>query len=127
MNNKRVIKYFFIVVFLLISLFLYSQQTTNNYLSLSNGCVVDAIQYKYSLIAEKKLTNTSFCRILVIKFVDQDIGHALCIFDYNNKLFCYDYKRGARQLIFNTKDSALATAQQIYNYEGVKDAYYLEK
>jgi hypothetical protein len=63
--------------------------------TLPNGCVVDAVSYKYSVLAKSKLADWGDSKILLVKYSSTATQHAYCVWKQPPYLYAYDERSGA--------------------------------
>jgi len=64
---------------------------------LPNGCVVQAIHHQQVIQANRLVrTPGGPGGVLSVSFINKRVGHALSVFEYNNKLWAYDPEKGTR-------------------------------
>lgn len=55
-----------------------------------NGCVVSACNYLANVRAAHRLQEHFWARVLLVRYNDQDAGHAYCVWETDGQLFGYD-------------------------------------
>jgi hypothetical protein len=118
---KKYVKYLILCAFLL----------TGCSTTLPNGCLVEAVSYKYSLIANSKLNSG---KILIVEYDKGITSHAYFCFSTNGKdLHCYDAYLGSIDVL-NAR-GPLTIAQYVTSLSNalydqnltVVNAYFLEE
>lgn len=59
-----------------------------------NGCVVNACNYLASLRARHRLEPHFWSRVMLVRYDNNDSGHAYCIWETDGHLFGYDRNAG---------------------------------
>jgi len=73
---------------------------------LPNGCVVKAIHHQQVVHANRLVGNQRRADgVLAVSFMNRRIGHAVSVFEYNEKLWAYDPELGTRMISARKGDS----------------------
>jgi hypothetical protein len=113
------------IIFLLFCLPAYSQNT----------CLVDAVVAKAVITEYSKLLPYYFTKVLVLEWTPEILktlgnvsnSHAACVFQFQDKLFLYDPLIGSIEVSILFKDNPTLIAWEVYGWQNVKSAKYLEE
>lgn len=123
---------YILMVFLLLT---FEAKAQYRYLeSLPNSCLINSIAM-YQDISEHFYSKNIWNNILIFQYKDPRNpryieGHAVCVFEWNDKYFAYDINRGSWILKtrgINIKKNAIGTAKLICPEYRVLSAEYLIK
>ncbi len=90
------------------------------------GCLIDSIEIKYNIEAKARLDKVNiWTKIINVKLKGSKLGHAFCVYEYNNQLYCYNYTGGSKILKFNIKNP-LSIAYQVYGIKNIESAVFLD-
>lgn len=103
----------------------YSPKPKNDFEVLNDGCLVYALYYKNSLLAQEMLGDTMWARVLAIHFYGQ-LGHAITVFVYENNTYIYDPNRGSFIAAAYPIYDPLTLAEIAFPKLRIKKAHYLE-
>jgi hypothetical protein len=92
---------------------------------LDDGCLIYALHYKNSVLAQEMLGKTIWARVLAIHF-EGGFGHAVTVFVYENNTFVYDPNRGSFIVSPYPIYDPLTIAEIAFSKIVIKRAYYLE-
>jgi hypothetical protein len=115
-------------LFALVILFFFASYTpreANALGLLEDGCLIYALHYKHTVLAQEKLQDHMWSRVLAIQFYGK-LGHAVTVFVYNNITFVYDPNRGSFAVAGYPLYDPLMIAEICFPELVIKSAYYLE-
>lgn len=97
---------------------------------LPQGCVIDAIAYEDAYIANQTVIKKHWSKILALVNSKNEHGHAVCIFEYKESLYCYDTNIGSFYLTsympFKEQPQILASIWAKHSNKRFSKAYFLE-
>jgi putative VirB-like lipoprotein len=93
-------------ILLFLSIILLSGCQTVNFLTLEGrrNCMVNAIGFQDAYNADKKFDPYRWSQVLAVFIENKKLGHAICVYQYKNRIMVYDNERGSWTL---TKDLTL--------------------
>ena len=110
----------------------------DGYRSLSrtkNNCVPDAISYQDAYNNNQRFQSFRWSRVLIIKFPDRAMGHAVCVFEYKNRIMIKDNVFGSYTVkasppysksdLENLKQSPIELATLWDKNRVIRDAWFL--
>jgi hypothetical protein len=68
-----------------------------------NGCVVSACRYMASIRAQNRLRENFWSRVMLVRYRDNDAGHAYCVWQTDGQIFGYD-RAGSFPIPGNSRD-----------------------
>lgn len=69
-----------------------------------NGCVVSACGYMASVRAQNKLQENFWSRVMLVRYRDNNAGHAYCVWQTDGQIFGYDRVGGSFPIPGNSRD-----------------------
>lgn len=69
-----------------------------------NGCVVSACGYMASVRAQNKLQENFWSRVMLVRYRNNDAGHAYCVWQTDGQIFGYDRAGGSFPIPGNSRD-----------------------
>lgn len=70
-----------------------------------NGCVVSACGYMASVRAQNKLQENFWSRVLLVRYKENNAGHAYCVWQTDGQIFGYDRAGGSFPIPGNSRDA----------------------
>ncbi len=114
---------FFIIVFFFLGNYLPQEQKELE--MLDDGCLVHALYFKQTILAQQMLGEQIWSRVLAIHFYGAT-GHAVTVFVYENNTFVYDPNRGSFVVAGYPLYDPLTIAEICFPKIPIKRAHYLE-
>ena len=90
---------------------------------LPNGCVIDALSYRYSLQAHHDLQGWGDARILIVRYTGVSVQHAYCVWSQPPYIYAYDAFDGSRAV--NTRFYGPNAIAQALDGDRVATAVFL--
>ena len=118
-----------IVLLVVLVLFLTANHKINQdrlFDQMDHGCLIYALEYKYALEAERRLSPHLWTRVLAVHFYGALTGHAVTVFVYSNITFVYDSNRGSFPVAFYPLYDPLTIAEICFPKLVVRKAAFVE-
>lgn len=69
-----------------------------------NGCVVSACGYMATVRAQNKLQDDFWSRVMLVRYKENNAGHAYCVWQTDGQIFGYDRAGGAFPIPGNSRN-----------------------